>query len=262
MPFAPGTSQHFRIPLIVVLYSLAQSVCWPSDALLGRAATETTTNRVTRVIAGWTVHIRRELLTNETKATERALDLLKGQLEEIVSVVPADAVAELQEVRLWFSPKYTNAPPLAEYHPGAGWLRDHGRDPVMVKGIEFTNVRIFEAESRRMPNFALHELAHAWHDRVLPDGFDNREIRAAFKDAKASGKYDRVERRSGNEKPAALEKAYAMTSPQEYFAETTEAFFSRNDFFPFTRDELKKHDPEMFGLLQKLWREKDKPQSP
>ena len=27
--------------------------------------------------------------------------------------------------------------------------------------VLFTNVRIFEEETRRMPNFALHELAHA-----------------------------------------------------------------------------------------------------
>jgi hypothetical protein len=39
----------------------------------------------------------------------------------------------------------------------------------------------------------------------------------------------------------------------EYFAETTEAFFSRNDFFPFTREELKQHDPEMEKLLEQLW---------
>jgi dipeptidyl-peptidase-4 len=28
----------------------------------------------------------------------------------------------------------------------------------------------------------------------------------------------------------------------EYFAETTEAYFSRNDFFPFTRAELLEHE--------------------
>ncbi len=39
----------------------------------------------------------------------------------------------------------------------------------------------------------------------------------------------------------------------EYFAETTEAYFSRNDFFPFTRQELLRHDPEMHDLLEKLW---------
>ena len=32
-----------------------------------------------------------------------------------------------------------------------------------------------------------------------------------------------------------LDRAYALVNPMEYFAETTEAFFSRNDFFPFIR---------------------------
>ena len=50
-----------------------------------------------------------------------------------------------------------------------------------------------------------------------------------------------------------VERAYAMTNPQEFFAENTEAFFSCNDYFPFTRDELKQHDPETFALLEKLW---------
>ena len=71
--------------------------------------------------------------------------------------------------------------------------------------------------------------------------------------AKASKSYDKVERWFGNGRPNTSEKAYAMASPMEYFAETTEAFFSRNDFFPFTRVELKNHDPEMEQLLGKLW---------
>ena len=48
-----------------------------------------------------------------------------------------------------------------------------------------------------------------------------------------------------------------MSNPMEYFAEATEAFFSRNDFFPFNRAELKRHDPEMEQLLAKLWGVKD-----
>jgi hypothetical protein len=40
----------------------------------------------------------------------------------------------------------------------------------------------------------------------------------------------------------------------EYFAECSEAFFSTNDFFPFNKEELQKHDPEMFELLHKLWK--------
>jgi hypothetical protein len=162
-------------------------------------------------------------------------------------------LAMLREVTLWFSPEYPGVKPKAEYHPGAGWLREHGRDPAMVKAVEFTNARTFESETKRMPNFTLHELAHAYHDRVLERGFGNPEVQAAYERAKASRSYDQVERWFGNGRSNSRERAYAMTNPMEYFAETTEAFFSRNDFFPFTRDELKQHDPEMNALLAKLW---------
>jgi hypothetical protein len=51
----------------------------------------------------------------------------------------------------------------------------------------------------------------------------------------------------------ATANAEGQSKANEYFAETSEALFSRNDFFPFTRDELKQHDPEMFALLEELW---------
>ena len=207
----------------------------------------------TRVVEGWTVHLNDQLWQNEQAATETALTLLQKQLAEIVRVVPSNAVAELRQIPLWFSPEYPGVKPRAEYHPGAGWLREHGRNPAMAKGVEFTDVRDFEKEMNRMPNFALHELAHGYHDRVLVGGFGNAEIKAAYNRAKASQSYDKVERWFGNGRTNTFERAYAMTSPQEYFAENTEAFFSRNDFFPFTRDELERHDPEMEKLLAQLW---------
>jgi len=215
-----------------------------------------------REVEGWTVHIRRELLDEEASLTERALDLLRQQLAEIVRVVPAAAVKDLRQVPLYFSPGYPGRKPTAEFHPDAGWLRANGRDPAMAEAIEFSNVRHFEAEMDRMPNFTLHELAHAYHHRVLPQGFANPEVKAAYERARASGRYERVERRFGNGRTNTFERAYAMNDATEYFAEASEAFFSRNDYFPFTRDELKAHDPEMFGLLVKLWGVQEPPPAP
>lgn len=205
---------------------------------------------VTRQMEGWTVHVNRDLMITQTAATQRALDLLSGQLQQIVRCVPRAALAELQKVRLWISPEYPGTPPRAEYHPDAGWLRRHGRDPAMAKAVEFTNVRIFEQESKRMPVLALHELAHAYHDRVL--GYQHAGIRAVYAKAKAGGGYEQVPRRDALGR-VFTDRAYAMTNPQEYFAETTEAFFGTNDFFPFTRSELQQHDPEMFRLLEEIW---------
>ena len=209
--------------------------------------------RVSRKISGWTVHIRKELLTkDEEAATNHALDLLKKMLDEIIRVVPKPAVAELQKVPLWFSPEYKGVRPRAEYHSGEDWLRENGRDPIMAKGVEFTDVHDFDASIRRMPNFALHELAHSFHDRVISGGYDNPDIKAAYEKAKASGIYERVERQD-SEGRKKMDKAYAITNPMEYFAESTEAMFTRNDFYPYNREELKKHDPMMFDVLVKLW---------
>jgi Mlc titration factor MtfA (ptsG expression regulator) len=138
----------------------------------------------------------------------------------------------------------------AEYHPGEAWLRDNGRNPLMVKGVEFTDIPIFEQELRRMPNFVLHELAHAYHDQVL--GFDHPRVQALHAQAKAGGKYEKVlvqdaegTRREG--------RHYALTNPMEYFAELSESYFGRNDFFPFDQAELRDHDPDMHALLGELW---------
>lgn len=220
--------------------------------LTGKAPSPATT----RMLEGWTVHLRPELLQDAPEATETALNLLQQQLAEIVRRVPAAALAHLRQVSLWFSPEYPGVPPRAEYHPGADWLQANRRDPAMVKGVEFTDVRDFAREMNRMPNFALHELAHGYHDRVL--GFDHPEIQAAYERALAGHHYDRVERWLGNGRPNTQERAYALTNAQEYFAECTEAYFSRNDFFPFTRAELRQVDPGMFELLGKVWGDVDR----
>lgn len=221
-------------------------------ALLPMVGGPQTADHEPRTVVGWTVQVSRALLDQDKSATEKAFGLLTLQLKEVEAKVPAEAVAKLRQVALWFSPEYPGTGPKAEYHPGAGWLRDNGRNPAMAKAIEFTNIRIFEAETRRMPNFALHELAHAYHDRFLPDGFQNAEIRAAYERAKAGGGYDKVERQDAEGRKT-LDKAYALVNPMEFFAETTEAYFSRNDFFPFDAAQLRAHDPETFALLGKLW---------
>lgn len=251
--------------------SKAPTFTWPErlaaareeikTAARAREANANGIQRETREVSGWKVHINKVLLDTQRKETEHALTLLKKMLDEIIRVVPAKAVAELQKVPLYFSPTYPGSRGGAEFHPDAGWLKDNGRDPIMAKGVEFSDIPIFEKEVNRMPNFALHELAHGYHNRFIAGSFDNSEIKAAYDKAKASGGYDKVERWHGNGKPNTFERAYAMTNPQEYFAETTEAFFARNDFFPFTKEELNKHDPSMYGVLRKLWLVADAPAS-
>ncbi len=250
-PNAPSLLRFALVCLFALLAS-PRAIC-AGATNVGQPSTVVA--RELREVAGWQVYLDKRLLETEADDTARALAGLKQMLEEITRVVPAPAVAELRKVPLYFSTAYQPGRSGAEFHPDAGWLRANGRDPAMARGVEFSGVHDFEAERRRMPNFALHELAHAYHHRTLPDGFENAELKAAYARAQAGGSYERVERSfgDGNGRPNTFERAYAMTSPMEYFAEATEAYFTRNDFFPFTRDELKRHDPEMFTLLERLW---------
>ena len=96
------------------------------------------------------------------------------------------------------------------------------------------------------PAVVLHELAHAYHDQFL--GFGNAEVEAAYSKAKQSGSYDEVLDHLGNNV-----RHYGMNNAKEYFAEATEAYFYRNDFYPFVQGELRKHDPLMFEVLERLW---------
>ena len=43
----------------------------------------------------------------------------------------------------------------------------------------------------------------------------------------------------------------------EYFAECSEAYFGTNDFYPFVRSELRRHDPDAAALLGRLWGDRD-----
>jgi dipeptidyl-peptidase-4 len=92
----------------------------------------------------------------------------------------------------------------------------------------------------------LHELAHAYHHQVL--GYDNPDIKAAYRAAMKSKSYESVLFYTGVKK-----RAYACNSDQEYFAELTEAYFSTNDFYPFVRAEIIEHDRPAFKMLKKVW---------
>lgn len=45
-----------------------------------------------------------------------------------------------------------------------------------------------------------------------------------------------------------------ILNEKEYFAELTEAYFGKNDFYPFTRAELKTHDPKGYRMIEAVWK--------
>ena len=200
-----------------------------------------------QAIDGWKVLVHKALPRDEPALHAEVMDVLRQQLFLVRRTVPAEALAKLRTVPLWIeldNPRF----PGACYHPSASWLRANNVNPEKAGAIEVANARNFVGWTNDQPYMVLHEMAHAYHDRHLPGGFDNPEILAAYRAAKKAGLYERVRHIGGR-----LERSYAMTNQQEYFAESTEALFGTNDFFPFVRAELKEYDPAGYEAVRKAW---------
>jgi hypothetical protein len=212
-----------------------------------KATFEPTDRYENRQIEGWTILIHKRFLSDQPELADRTLTLLRFQLYQVARRLPPKAVESLRTIKIWVEEDEPHHPCMA-YHPDAGWLKSHGMNPEKARCVEIADARNFLAWTFDQPWMVLHELAHGYHDQFLPDGFGNQEVKETFDRAIEAGLYKSVLRVGG-----AQEKAYATTNPMEYFAEGSEAYFGTNDFYPFVRPELKRHDPELFAMLGKLW---------
>ena len=208
-------------------------------------AYEPTSNYEVRNVESWTVRVSGILARDHPDLAAQAEQLLRVKLDDVTRVIPAPALEKIRTVTIWL--EYQDRDIVgATYHPSADWLREHGFNPDKERSVEIGHTTNFLTWSIQQPCMVLHELAHAYHHQVL--GTQNAEIAEAYRDAMASHRYDEVLTIMGRKGPH-----YALTNAQEYFAESSEAFFGTNDFYPFVRAELQQFDPVMYALLKKLW---------
>lgn len=200
-------------------------------------------------IEGWTIAVDPALLTKENAELKgKVFKALANHLQRVEYVMPEDRLARLKKVRIWLE---LNNPRLGamQYHPGADWLKRLKHDPRLVKHVHIPRAKALLSRGTwlKHPYVVLHELAHAYHDQVL--GFEDKGITDAWKSAKEKGIYEKVLLYTGRKDV----RHYALTTHKEYFAESTEAYFGVNDFYPFVRAELKQHDPAMYEQMVKIW---------
>ena len=202
-------------------------------------------------IRGWTVYIENRLQKEKPELYKDTVDLMDNQLQKVVNVLPKDKVKTLQSTKIWvdFASRSTSA---MVYHPSRQWLVQNDYNPDKTDSVEVSHPDKFIAWIKPQPYMVLHELAHAYHDQIR--GFDDKVIAAAYERAKASGKYDSVKHINGQMRPH-----YGMNNPMEFFAEMTEAYFGKNDFFPFTKEELKEYDPDTYRWIETEWLKRPEP---
>jgi len=197
-----------------------------------------------RQIEGWRVLVNQKLLA-QTNLCDRTIKVLSMQLFQITRVVPGPALAKIRQIPIWVELDDPLFPWMC-FHPSRDWLAEHGVNPAKTDAVELANATNFLSWSLEQPCMVLHELSHGYHHRFLGD--DYAGIRRCYEHARAAGLYASVLRANGQH-----ERHYAMTDETEYFAESTEAFFGTNDFYPFVRAELKEYDPDMYALQCEVW---------
>jgi hypothetical protein len=212
---------------------------------------EPTVSYQRKILRGFRIYTSSKVALHQAEAAP-ALKLLDEKLQEITRIVPPDRLKRLQEVALWV--EWENRKDgAAEYHISPDWLKANHYNPDKAKGVEIRNLLHFEKWTREdQPMMILHELAHSYYDRVL--GIGNADVKAAYARAVKSRSYESVAYIHGQKL-----RAYALNNDQEYFAEITEAYFGHNDYYPFTREDLQRHDPMGYALMKKAWGEPVRP---
>ena len=89
----------------------------------------------------------------------------------------------------------------------------------------------------------LHEFLHALHAKRLPQGYDNAEIIAFFKDAAGHPRYE------------GTNSSYFLTNNREFFAVTATVYLSGSLPYnrPYSRNAVKAAQPAYYGYLVKLF---------
>lgn len=206
----------------------------------------------TRSLAGFTLRINREFIEKDAALLDRVLVQLHADLNEIEHFLPQGAAEALRGVTVWVELQGYSGMGHGGHglccHWSPAWLTSVGLPAEKAGGVEIINPTDYLTWRRDQPYMLFHEFAHAYHWRIA--GRDD-EIKKAYRAAMEKHLYDAVDR---NSLPAGqTTKAYAANNDHEYFAELSECFFAVNDFYPYTRAQLKVHDPEGAALIERLW---------
>jgi dipeptidyl-peptidase-4 len=201
-----------------------------------------------KVVRSFPVYVAPEFRGREPDLLGNCLRVIDANARQLETLVPPPAWQKIRDVPIWLEID-SDPPDRGTYHSDRKWLLAHGVTLAKERSIQFPSSLARMAE--RQPNVLMHELAHAYHDRVL--SFSNPRLLAAYERARAGGRYNAVRHVSGRST-----RAYALTDAGEFFAELSEAYFGTNDFFPFTREELKAFDPDSFRIISDAWERPEK----
>lgn len=228
------------LPLTTVVIALASQV---SIAEQPKA-----TEHRPQQIEGWTVRIDGRLFAPaHVEFGKEATVLLADRLRDVKRSLRTERIKQLQRVVIQLDLTHGRLERM-QYHPSREWLQKNGYDPALEQCVHVPVAANFlePRHQQVQPWSVMHELAHAYHDQVL--GFEDRQVLEAWQAYRHTGGGNDVLHVDGERT-----EHYALTDHKEFFAEMSEAYLGRNDFYPFVRGELREDFPEVYRLMRAVW---------
>lgn len=211
-----------------------------------------------RDVLGFKVLWHPDCLSRSTGLCRTAAASLEFDLRLMSERIPTAALGRLRSVPIVVSfglpASGTFDGKLPVYHRSGAWLKSQGFDAAREGVVELCDVETYLDYRDAQPFLIVHEFAHALYatlDDVSPvaDAYDRAILSGAYDDVRKVGTF------------GTRQRAYALTSAGEYFAETSEAFFGLNDFYPFTVDDLATADPIGLAVVSAAWGVVDPPRT-
>jgi hypothetical protein len=226
-----------------------------ANSIPAKGPIETIAGYESHCVAGFVVYVADDLAGRDKNGLDaQALAALGHDLQDVIESLPTEALSKIRDTRLFVEFESDARDPGFSgrgvvYHVSKEWLAAHGFIAEKAAAIEIANVRDYLSWREHQPSMVLHELAHTYYWIVGPE---IPALSDAYEQAVQSEMYEHVgyvlDRDASN-----LRRAYALHNEQEYFAELTEAYFGRNDYFPFVREELRDFDPAGFAMIEAVW---------
>lgn len=192
--------------------------------------------------SGWTVLLERKLSDRFTRLSDQLMTELETQLDRAVAGLPRTAADPLRKVVIVVGYDGSAAGGAIRYR----WPDPKAPDAARDGTLEIPNAQAFVDAAQTQPWMVMHELAQAWHHRML--GGDHPALHQAYADALKLGAYSNVKQASGK-----MGRSGALSSEREFFAQLSRAYYGRNDTYPFVREELMQYDVAGSRMIEAAW---------
>ena len=202
--------------------------------------------------SGFRIGLHRKAVRDQQVAfIGQVMDVVRGELTRMSLRVPAAALDKLRGTAIVLTD--------LELCGNPNWVGCYQQGPDIYQiRLSPTNNGITYLDYATTQSVLMHELAHAFHAKHLPGGYENQCVKDLFLAAKVEGKHDEVAYHHPANNPAEHSrlwhgKPYALTNEQEFFAEMSMTYYMMGAYEPYNRSMLIEWDHATALAIQEIW---------